>query len=42
MIDTLLVYCNHILIGTLERHASRLAFRYAAGYLTQTGIPLLL
>ena len=40
MIDTLLVYCNHILIGTLERHASRLAFRYDTGYLGQAGTPL--
>ena len=40
MTDTLLVYCNRILIGTLERQATRLAFRYDTGYLTQTGMPL--
>ena len=40
MIVTLLVYCNHILIGTLERHASRLAFQYDTGYLAQAGTPL--
>jgi serine/threonine-protein kinase HipA len=40
MTDTLLVYCNRILIGILERHATRLAFRYDTGYLAQTGTPL--
>ena len=40
MIDTLLVYWNSTLVGTVEHQATRLAFRYDTGYLSQKGMPL--
>ena len=37
MADTLQVYWNRVLVGTLEHKATRLAFRYDAQYLSRTG-----